>query len=269
MKNIRISIFFAMIISSQITYTSCEKDKNCDNVKNKQAKSTTLTSEQQAELEKALDSDRNTKISSIVTILRGKIITNALIKASSALREINNQLQQAANNPVNNLLQQAANNQVANTVTPTIAFNVNPLDSVKSIGLSAAVPIADDLEYNGRKYYSDLCDDEIENKMIGERAFLLSIAGYLALSNPASAAVMVSSSLLYSIYKLQNRINFREKYKQDPVTTINDHKNQNSKLKFVKDFTTDQIIYDTPNIMTSTPSLTSSVYNTIFGIKAA
>ncbi|MDP3788337.1 MAG: hypothetical protein Q8Q60_03420 [Candidatus Chromulinivorax sp.] len=163
-----------------------------------------LTKEQEAELNKTMNSDGSLKMPVASRCIRNKVIMHAIIKANSVLQETE--------------------------------VSLNPLDHAQTIALGVVVPVADSLEYDSRKYYTDLSDDEIENKMLGERMFLLSIAGYCALCNPASAAVMLSGSLLYSMYTLQQRINFREKYKQDPIQTIDDHKNQSPELKSIKDF---------------------------------
>lgn len=232
MKNLQKNIFLCFVLlahnTQPINTMDMEHDTQEDFKKSKREDRPKLTKKQEAELNKAMNSDGTLRIPVASKTIGYKVAIHALTKINTA------------NKP-----------------------SFNPLDSAKTIALGVAVPVADSLEHDGRKYFTNASDDEIENKMIGERAFLLSIAGCLAMSNPASAAVMVSSSLLYSIYKLQSRINFREKYIQDPVKTINDlnnYNNQNSAVKFTKEYVVDTVISDIPGIIVGAPTLTGVVY---------
>ncbi len=75
----------------------------------------------------------------------------------------------------------------------------------------------DHIEYHLRKNITKSTDDAIDNTMIAERAFLLSTVSLAALSNPASVSALFAGSMIYSIYRLHDRINFRENYKKDPI----------------------------------------------------
>ncbi len=110
----------------------------------------------------------------------------------------------------------------------------------------------DHIEYQLRKSNKDLTDDDIDNKMIGERAFLLSIVGYAALSNPVSAPAVIAGSMIYSIYRLQDRIDFRENYKKDPVQAKAAIDNWSI---FIKHWLVSGLVHATPSILHNTPAI--------------
>ncbi len=235
-----------------------------------------LTEEQEAELNKVMNSDSSMNIPSITKTIKSKIVTKAISHGYGMLNQWRLSAERDYLVQTNNVLNynsseywneiQENNNRIVTINqsldliknTPKISF----FDHAKSFTLSIAVEVTDNLEHIGLKHCTNLSDDEIENKMVAERLFGLSVAGYVAWFYPPSVAVMLSGQLLYSIYKLQQRINFREKYTNNPVKAINEHKKyQKSWAKYIKDSATPIAIHETPARIVGAPTMTGMIYD--------
>lgn len=101
--------------------------------------------------------------------------------------------------------------------------NMNVLDIAKRTLITTIKPITilDCAEHNALRQNKDLSDEEIDNKMLAERMFLLSVAGYCTLFAPPLAPGAIIGAytfpLLASMYRINERIRFRKKYMSNPA----------------------------------------------------